>query len=28
MEKGAIRHHAASSDLKIGDAVIKQYLGV
>jgi branched-chain amino acid transport system ATP-binding protein len=28
MEKGAIRHHAASSDLKIGDAVVKQYLGV
>jgi branched-chain amino acid transport system ATP-binding protein len=28
MEKGVIRHHAASSDLKIGDAVIKQYLGV
>ncbi len=28
MEKGAIRHHAASSDLKVGDAVIKQYLGV
>jgi len=28
MEKGAIRHHAKSSDLKIGDEVIKQYLGV
>ena len=28
MEKGAIRHHAASADLKVGDAVIKQYLGV
>jgi len=28
MEKGVIRHHAAASDLKIGDAVIKQYLGV
>jgi len=28
MEKGEIRHHAASSDLKVGDAVIKQYLGV
>ena len=28
MEKGAIRHHAKSSDLKIGDDVIKQYLGV
>ena len=28
MEKGAIRHHAAASDLKVGDAVIQQYLGV
>jgi branched-chain amino acid transport system ATP-binding protein len=28
MEKGVIRHHAKSSDLKIGDDVIKQYLGV
>src|SRR5213079_748236 len=28
MEKGSIRHHAKSSDLKIGDDVIKQYLGV
>ena len=28
MEKGAIRHHAKSSDLKVGDPVIKQYLGV
>ena len=28
MEKGAIRHHAASADLKVGDDVIKQYLGV
>jgi len=28
MEKGAIRHHARSSELKVGDAVIKQYLGV
>jgi branched-chain amino acid transport system ATP-binding protein len=28
MEKGAIRHHAKSSDLKVGDDVIKQYLGV
>ena len=28
MEKGAIRHHAASSELKIDDPVIKQYLGV
>jgi branched-chain amino acid transport system ATP-binding protein len=28
MEKGAIRHHAKSSELKVGDDVIKQYLGV
>jgi branched-chain amino acid transport system ATP-binding protein len=28
MEKGAIRHHAVAADLKVGDAVIKQYLGV
>src|SRR5436190_8427611 len=28
MEKGAIRHQAASSELKVGDAIIKQYLGV
>ena len=28
MEKGAVRHHAAASDLKVGDAVIQQYLGV
>jgi branched-chain amino acid transport system ATP-binding protein len=28
MEKGEIRHHAASSELKLGDPVIKQYLGV
>jgi branched-chain amino acid transport system ATP-binding protein len=28
MEKGAIRHHAAAADLKVGDAVIHQYLGV
>ena len=28
MEKGAIRHHAAASDLRVGDAVIKQFLGV
>ena len=28
MEKGVVRHHAASSDLKVGDAVIQQYLGV
>jgi branched-chain amino acid transport system ATP-binding protein len=28
MEKGAIRHHAPSCELKVGDAIIKQYLGV
>ncbi len=28
MEKGVVRHHAAASDLKVGDAVIQQYLGV
>ena len=28
MEKGAIRHHAVASELKVGDAIIKQYLGV
>jgi branched-chain amino acid transport system ATP-binding protein len=28
MEKGMVRHHAAASDLKVGDAVIQQYLGV
>jgi branched-chain amino acid transport system ATP-binding protein len=28
MEKGVVRHHAAASDLKVGDAVIHQYLGV
>jgi branched-chain amino acid transport system ATP-binding protein len=28
MEKGAIRHQAKASDLKVGDDVIKQYLGV
>jgi branched-chain amino acid transport system ATP-binding protein len=28
MEKGVVRHHAASSGLKVGDAVIQQYLGV
>ncbi len=28
MEKGAVRHHCAASELKLGDAVIKQYLGV
>jgi branched-chain amino acid transport system ATP-binding protein len=28
MEKGAVRHHCAASELKVGDAVIHQYLGV
>ena len=28
MEKGAIRHHAAASELRAGDAVIQQYLGI
>jgi branched-chain amino acid transport system ATP-binding protein len=28
MEKGAVRHHAAASDLRVNDAVIHQYLGV
>jgi branched-chain amino acid transport system ATP-binding protein len=28
MEKGAVRHHAAASELKVDDAVIHQYLGV
>jgi branched-chain amino acid transport system ATP-binding protein len=28
MEKGAVRHHAAASALKVNDAVIHQYLGV
>jgi len=28
MEKGAVRHHAAASELKVDDAVIQQYLGV
>ena len=28
MEKGAVRHHAAASELKASDAVIHQYLGV
>jgi len=28
MEKGAIRHHCAASELKVNDAVIHQYLGV
>jgi branched-chain amino acid transport system ATP-binding protein len=28
MEKGAVRHHAAASELRVNDAVIQQYLGV
>jgi len=28
MEKGAVRHHCAASELKVDDAVIHQYLGV
>jgi branched-chain amino acid transport system ATP-binding protein len=28
MEKGAIRHHAAASELNVNDPVIQQYLGV
>jgi len=28
MEKGAVRHHAAASDLNVDDAVIHKYLGV
>ena len=28
MEKGAVRHHAAASELKVNDPVIHQYLGV
>jgi branched-chain amino acid transport system ATP-binding protein len=28
MEKGAVRHRAAASELKVNDAVIHQYLGV
>ncbi|HKX11359.1 MAG TPA: ABC transporter ATP-binding protein [Stellaceae bacterium] len=28
MEKGAIRHHAAASELHADDAVIRQYLGI
>jgi branched-chain amino acid transport system ATP-binding protein len=28
MEKGAVRHHALTSDLNVNDAVIQQYLGV
>jgi branched-chain amino acid transport system ATP-binding protein len=28
MEKGAVRHHAVASELKVDDVVIKTYLGV
>jgi len=28
MEKGAVRHHAAASELKVDDPIIHQYLGV
>jgi branched-chain amino acid transport system ATP-binding protein len=28
MEKGCVRHHCASSEIDVNDAVIKQYLGV
>ncbi len=28
MEKGVVRHHAPASELKAGDAIIQQYLGV
>jgi branched-chain amino acid transport system ATP-binding protein len=28
MEKGAVRHHAAASELSVNDPVIRQYLGV
>ena len=28
MEKGAVRHHCAASDIKVSDAVIHRYLGV
>ena len=28
MEKGAVRHHAAASELEVNDPVIQQYLGV
>jgi branched-chain amino acid transport system ATP-binding protein len=28
MEKGAVRHHCAASEIDVNDAVIKQYLGV
>jgi branched-chain amino acid transport system ATP-binding protein len=28
LEKGAVRHHCAASEISVGDLVIKQYLGV
>jgi ABC-type lipopolysaccharide export system ATPase subunit len=28
IEKGIVRHHAAASELHVGDPVIHQYLGV
>jgi branched-chain amino acid transport system ATP-binding protein len=28
MEKGSVRHHCASSDIRVNDAIIHQYLGV
>jgi branched-chain amino acid transport system ATP-binding protein len=28
MEKGAVRHHAAATELQAGDAVVQRYLGV
>jgi branched-chain amino acid transport system ATP-binding protein len=28
MEKGSVRHHCATSDIKVDDPVIKQYLGI
>ncbi len=28
IEKGVVRHHAASSELRADDAVIHQYMGV
>jgi branched-chain amino acid transport system ATP-binding protein len=28
IEKGVVRHHAAAAELRVGDAVIHQYLGV
>jgi branched-chain amino acid transport system ATP-binding protein len=28
MEKGAVRHQCATSEIRVGDAIIQQYLGV